>query len=547
MIRAALVAMAKSLYLINPRSEAASYFGAESYEYFGFEPAQSMADLATATVAAMVPRDWQVELCEEYVQQVDFDHPAEFIGLTGKITQVSRMLEIAGEFRRRGKTVVIGGPFASLSPEEVRDHCDVLVTGELESIAATLFADLASGSWKPHYDGSDKPDLTTSPLPRWELYPNDRAAMGCVQTSRGCPFECEFCDVIQYLGRRQRHKSIEQILAELDQLYEIGYRSVFLADDNLTVYRKKAKAILAAIRDWNAERAADPVAFNTQVSIDAARDPEIMQLCAEAGMTLVFIGIETPNEESLREAKKRQNVGIDLFDQIQVFLDHGIQVIAGMIVGFDHDGLDIFERQFEFAMATPVPIFSLGALVAPAATPLYDRMRDSGRLMAGGSETAATPWDTNILPTQMSREQLLAGLKWLCNELYRPANFAQRVLQMLERMGPQRGPFSQQNTGRVARRRRPVELQALAMLKKLIRRGPEERKMWKTVWEAMRDKPESEMLVMEALIRYAQVRCLYESGHIWEPHVAPGGPSLGPPQPAGGGGLVTIGSGASGG
>ncbi|MFQ5349565.1 MAG: hypothetical protein ACE5EG_03875 [Thermoanaerobaculia bacterium] len=138
--------MASSLYLINPRSQVATYFGGEAYEYFGFEPAQSIADLATATVAAMVPDDWRVELCEEYVEPIDFDHPAEFIGLTGKITQVSRMLEIAGEFRRRGKTVIIGGPFASLSPEVVRDHCDVLVTGELEAIAGSLFGDLASAT-----------------------------------------------------------------------------------------------------------------------------------------------------------------------------------------------------------------------------------------------------------------------------------------------------------------------------------------------------------------------------------------------------------------
>jgi radical SAM superfamily enzyme YgiQ (UPF0313 family) len=420
------------------------------------------------------------------------------------------------------------------------------VTGELESVAETLFADLASGSWQDEYDGGDRPDLGTSPLPRWDLYPNDRAVTGCVQTSRGCPFECEFCDVIQYLGRQQRHKPIDQIVAELDQVYEVGYRSVFLADDNLTVYRKKAKAILAAIRDWNAERLADPVAFTTQVSIDAARDPEIMRLCAEAGVTRVFIGIETPNEESLREAKKRQNVGINLVDQIQVFLDYGIQVTAGMIVGFDHDGLDIFERQYEFAMSTPIPMFSLGALVAPAATPLHDRMNDSGRLLKGGSEIAGTPWDTNILPTQMSREQLFAGLKWLCNELYTPTNFGQRVLQLIESMGPQRGPFRRENGSLGARQRRPVEIQALAMLKKLIRLGPAERKMWKVIWEAMQEKPESEPLVMEALLRYAQVRCLYETGQIWEPHVASAGPSLGPLQPSSGSGLVTIGSRANG-
>jgi radical SAM superfamily enzyme YgiQ (UPF0313 family) len=538
--------MKRSLYLVNPRSEVPGYFGGESYEHLGFEPVQSIADLATTTVAAMVPDDWQVEICEEYVQPVDFEHPAEFVGVTGKITQYSRMVEVADEFRRRGKTVIIGGPFASLSPEVVRDHCDVLVIGELEGLSEELFGDLAGGSWKAEYRGPERPDLAASPLPRWDLYPNDRAVTGCVQTSRGCPFECEFCDVIQYLGRQQRHKPIPNILAELDQLYELGYRWVFLADDNLTVYRKKAKAILAAIRDWNAQRLDDPMAFTTQVSIDAARDPEIMQLMAEAGMSWVFIGIETPNEESLREAKKRQNVGIDLVDEIQVFLDYGIQVTGGMIVGFDHDGPDIFERQFEFAMSTAIPMFSLGALVAPAATPLYDRMRDGGRLLEGGSEIAGAPWDTNIRPTQMSREQLIAGLKWLCNELYSPANFGRRVLQMVERIGPQRGPFSADNRALASRPRRPVERKGLTMLKRLIRRGPEEREMWQELWRVMQEKPESEKLVMEALMRYAQVRCVYESGGFWEPHPAGAALSLGPALDSGARGLVSIGAGRSG-
>lgn len=511
--------MARSLYLINPRSEGPSYFGGESYEYWGLPPAQSIADLATATVAAFAPRDWVVEICEEYVQPIDFEHAADYVGITGKITQWSRMRQVAAEFRRRGRTVVIGGPFASLSPDVVRGHCDVLVIGELEGIAEELFFDLERGTFREEYVAEDKPELDSSPLPRWDLYPNDRAAMGCVQTSRGCPFECEFCDVIQYLGRKQRHKSTEQILAELDQLYELGYRSVFLADDNFTVYRKRAKEVLAALRGWNRARADDPVAFTTQVSIDAARDPEILRLCSEAGMTWVFIGIETPNEESLKESKKRQNLGVDLGEQIRLFLAHGIQVTGGMIVGFDHDGLDIFERQYRFAMSTPVPMFSLGALVAPAATPLYDRMKASGRLVPGGSEQAASVMDTNIVPTLMSREQMLDGLRWLCNKLYRPAAFAQRTVQMIEALGPQLGPQGDKST-LASRRPREIEAQGLAMLRKLIRQGPEERRMWATIWAAAEKKPGAPGMALQALAHYAQVRCLYATGRTWEPQVA---------------------------
>jgi radical SAM superfamily enzyme YgiQ (UPF0313 family) len=237
------------------------------------------------TVAALAPQDWDITICEEHVEPIDWDVDADFIGLTGKVNQVGRLLEVADKFRELGKTVIIGGPNASLDPEAVREHCDILLIGELEDMAKKFFADLESGDWQKEYVAM-KPDLDASPLPRFDLYPNDRALSGCVQTSRGCPFACEFCDVIQYLGQKQRHKSVEQIIAELDMLYDIGYRAVFLADDNFTVYRKRAKEVLLALREWNNNRPLGPVAFHTQGSIDAARDPEIMQLCGESGPNL---------------------------------------------------------------------------------------------------------------------------------------------------------------------------------------------------------------------------------------------------------------------
>ncbi|NJL27258.1 MAG: B12-binding domain-containing radical SAM protein [Thermoanaerobaculia bacterium] len=525
--------MPKSLYLINPRPSHPSYFGAEVFEQTGYARAQAIADLATVTVAALAPADWEVRVCEEGVETIDFDSDADYVGLTGKVIQGQRMVEVADAFRARGKTVLIGGPHASLSPGAVRDHCDVLLIGELEAIADELFADLERSCWKPEYVG-DKPSLETSPLPRFELYPNDRALSGCVQTSRGCPFECEFCDVIQYLGRNQRHKTVEQIIAELDALYALGFRAIFLADDNFTVYRKRAKNLLAGLRDWNQSRPDGPVAFHTQVSIDAARDLEIMRLCGEAGLTRVFIGIETPNVESLKETGKRQNVGIDLVEQIEVFLAHGISVTGGMIVGFDHDGPDIFQRQLEFAMATPIPIFTLGALVAPAATPLFERMKASGRLIETGSETQGV-WNTNILPTSMSRGELFAGLKWLGNNLYSPSNFAQRVVRMIATMGPQLGPFK---TGYTPHKARPVETEAGAVIRKLFRRGEAERQMWATISKALADKPEAGPMVMNSLFSYAQVRCLYETDHYWEPEMA--GAALAPPPLVAAQGLATL-------
>lgn len=512
----------RTLYLINPRSLEPSYFGAEAYEEYGYSSAHAIADLAAPTVAALVPPGWEVDLCEEYVDAIDFDHPARFIGVTGKVNQGKRLVEVADEFRRRGKTVLIGGPHASLSPEAVREHCDVLLIGELEAIAGELFGDLERGEWKREYV-AEKPSLEHSPIPRFDLYPNERCLSGCVQTSRGCPFECEFCDVIQYMGRNQRHKSVEQIIAELDVLYEIGYRAVFLADDNFTVYRKRAKSVLRALREWNAARTDGPVAFHTQVSIDAARDDEILRLCGEAGLSRVFIGIETPNEESLRETKKRQNVGVDLVSQIERFLAHGISAIGGMIVGFDHDGPDIFQRQFDFAMATPIPIFTLGALVAPAATPLFDRMQAAGRLVTEGSEIQGV-WNTNIKPVLMTREQQIEGLRWLGNQLYSPENFATRVVRMIETMGPQLGPFQ---PGYRPHKPRLVEVQANGIVRRMIGKGAAERAMWKRVSAALAHNPGAGTMAMMALFSYAQVRTLYDAGHFWDPEIATESPSTG--------------------
>jgi hypothetical protein len=491
----------KSLYLINARAPIPSYFGAEVFAHFGFPPAQAIADLAAVTVAALAPADWDVSICDEHLSPIDFDHPAAYVGITGKVSQAIRMLEIAAALRRRGKIVLVGGPCVSLSPEVFRGHCDILVIGELESVAPELFADLERGSWRDEYVGH-RVELALSPIPRWDLYPTGRALSACVQTSRGCPFECEFCDVIQYLGRRQRSKPISQVLTELDVLYGYGFRAIFLADDNFTVYRRRVKEIAIALRDWNCNRTGGSVAFNTQVSIDAARDAELLQLLSEAGMKHVFVGIETPNEDSLKEAKKRQNVGVNLLAQVRRFLDHGITVTAGMIIGFDQDGPDIFARQLEFAMESPIPIFSVGALVAPAATPLHERMKTMGRLVRDGAEVVASPWDTNIIPARMSRSELLQGLRWLCRELYAPENFGRRVLQMIDALPSSLpGPDSESTA-----EGRPIESEAMLIIKRIMTQGAEEKQVMATILRKLQAKPSARKVVMRTLLLYAQVR-----------------------------------------
>lgn len=510
-----------SIYLINPKSHLANYHSAEAVEGAGLPSMAYVADLAIATVAALIPDNFAVTLCDEHIAPAELDHPARFVAITGKNSQFERMVELARAFQARGKIVMIGGSYASLVPEAVRPHCDILVRGEIELIAPQLFADLSRGDWQAEYSGG-QPDLRHSPVPRWDLYPNDQAFMGCVQTSRGCPFECEFCDVIQYVGRKQRHKSNEQILAELDVLYSHGYGAIFLADDNFTVHRRRTRELLVAIRDWNNRQPEGRIAMATQLSIDIAQDDDILALCAEAGICNVFIGIETPNEASLKEAHKRQNVGVDLSAAIQRFLDHGIAVFCGMIVGFDADGPDIFQRQYDFAMSVPVPIFMLGALVAPEATPLYDRMERDNRLAWPGQAANAAnathtlialPWLTNIVPNQMSQAELLEGIRWLANRLYAPAAFGERMLHLIDRFQAPPVPLASR------RELRRVEQNLIPVIQNLYNQGDAEAQMISQVMDAAMAKPVVYSLVGAILFQYAQIRYMYEQGQFWEPHL----------------------------
>ncbi len=461
----------------------------------------------------MAPAGVHVTICDEDIAPADLDTTAEIIGLTGKVTQLGRMIELAAAYRARGKTVLIGGPYASLDPEALRPHCDILVRGELEGIAEGLFADLNEGRAKEDYQG-DRPEITASPIPRWDLYPNDRALLGCVQTSRGCPYQCEFCDVIEYLGRRQRFKSVAQVLAELDVLKREGYSRILISDDNFTVARKRAKELLDALRHWNRNQAGSGgFSFMTQASIEAAEDEELIRMCADAGLDYAFIGIETPNEASLRETKKSQNLRGSLLDSIDVFIRNGVAIRGGMIVGFDADGPDIFDRMYEFAMSTPIPLYNLGSLVAPKATPLYDRMALEGRLVAGGTEVAATPFDTNLVPKQMSREELLAGTRRLAIALYQPEAFLHRLRLFVERFGDRHRVA--RPSVRVARDERLINRDVARLVKDLRTLGPAEEAMCQTVFRTLLRDPATNSAIMEALVSYSQVRHLYARTLGW--------------------------------
>ncbi|GMB79329.1 hypothetical protein NN6n1_01110 [Shinella zoogloeoides] len=492
-----------SLYLINPAESVPGYFGLEVLEAWAGIRTVGMADLAMPTVAAFAPADWTVRLCEERLGPVDFDTPAEFIGLTGKITQRERIRELATEFRKRGRKIIIGGSYASLSPQDVRAYADILVIGEIEDIAASLFADLSSGCYKPEYHGT-KPDIGSGPLPRWDLYPSGHAMTAQVQTSRGCPFECDFCDVIQYLGRRQRWKEPERVVAELDLLHGRGYRSVFFADDNLTVMRRRTRALLEALAAWNDRPPGERMAFSTQVSIDIARDADILNLLRESGFAMTFVGIETPNEESLSRAGKRQNLNADMIGRIRTIAEHGILAFGGIVVGFDQDGPDIFERQAAFIQAMPLPLVSPGLLVAPDATPLHARMAAAGRLIEG-RQSAASVVDTNIRPLLMSGETLRNGMIWLLNRVFAAELFAERVAAFVDVCGAHRPQERQPFFSGVK----------AALARRLASHGNAEYALIRMLDKAAHARPDLTHILATIFTYYCQARFMLEREGIW--------------------------------
>src|SRR5262245_19059800 len=497
--------MDRSIYLINPSENGPSYHGLEVFEAWKIARLVSLADLSTTTVAGLVPSNWNVAICDERIHPVNFHAAASVIGITGKSSQRDRMIELAGEFRRRGKIVVIGGPYASLNPDDMRPHADILVTGELEEFAETVLSDIAADRWQTEYAGT-RPDLSRSPMPRWDLYPCGAATTGQVQTSRGCPFECEFCDVIQYLGRKQRWKDPEQVVKELDVLYGLGFRDVFFADDNFTVMRRRTHALVERVAQWNRARPAGRVRFSTQASIDLARDEDLLRGCAEAGLTTIFVGIETPNQESLAETHKRQNSRVDLAGEVRKIVQAGIMVTCGIIVGFDHDDSGIFERQAEFIDTLAVPIVSLGLLVAPAATPLYARMQKEGRIIAHGRFGAGGLLETNIRPKLMSEAELKAGAAWLTNRIYSPDSFARRLRLFAEASPTKAGSPTA-----------PLAGAEMALAQRLAQYGPAEQNLLRLIQQLASQRPELRAQLSYILLFYCQVRFMLDHYRIWNP------------------------------
>jgi radical SAM superfamily enzyme YgiQ (UPF0313 family) len=414
------------IVLINPRFEL-SFWGLEhSMQLFGKRANLPVACLAL--LAALVPDHHQVTLVDENVEDIDFDRlgRADLVCLTGMSIQGQRLVEILEECRSRGVMTVVGGSMATVDPDTLEGHADVIFVGEADDTWPQFLSEWEQGCHKSRYEQPEKTDMTRLPLPRVDLLKSDRYMFGSLQISRGCPFTCEFCDIIVTFGRRPRLKTSEQVLAELELFRRAGLRIIFVVDDNLIGNKKAIKPVLREIIRWQQERAY-PLTLLTEASLDLAEDDELMNLMGLANFQNVFIGIETPNEDSLRETKKYQNVrpkAGTLVERVHRVQQHGIDVWAGMIVGFDHDDPSIFEVMPKFLAEARISSALIGMLYAIRTTPLYDRLRAAGRL---NDDEAREKYGTNVIPLGMSREELRDGFIRVMQACYSPDDYFQRL------------------------------------------------------------------------------------------------------------------------
>ena len=399
--------------------------------------------LGLVTVAALLPQEWEMKLVDRNVNEVseeDWDW-AELVVISGMIVQKDDMQVQIGIAKQRGLTVAIGGPFATSTPDAPEiDLADFKILDEGEITLPMFIEALERGETGGRFSAEgDKPDVTGTPIPRFDLLQFDAYDSMSVQFSRGCPFNCEFCDIIVLYGRKPRTKKPEQLIAELQSLYDLGWRrSIFLVDDNFIGNKRNAKQLLPEIRTWQEERGY-PFSFATEASVDLADDEEMMRMMHDARFESVFLGIETPDESSLETARKLQNTRNPLDAAVDRITANGIRVMAGFIIGFDGEKDGAGRRIVEFVTRTGIPAAMMGMLQALPNTALWQRLEKEGRLIQD-EDAAKGVNQTNLLnfkPTRPIRDIANEYVEAFC-ALYEPNAYMDRVYSYYLKMGAPR-------------------------------------------------------------------------------------------------------------
>jgi radical SAM superfamily enzyme YgiQ (UPF0313 family) len=387
--------------------------------------------LGLLTVSALLPPSWErrlVDLNVQALKQSDLDW-ADMVFATAMLVQKDSLRDVVARAKALGKRVVLGGPYVTSTIEELPD-ADHIFRGEAEHTLPEFVADLARGETKRYYQAAERPALSETPIPDFGLANMKRYSAMSVQYSRGCPFSCEFCDIIEIYGRIPRTKSNQQILAEFDALKALGWRgTLFIVDDNFIGNKKNVRQLLPDIAAWQKANGY-PFELITESSVNLADDEPLLATMRDAGFHRVFLGIETPVEESLHEAQKSQNRG-NLLESVKTIQRYGIEVMAGFIVGFDNDPEDIFERQIDFIRRSAIPLAMVGLLNALPDTQLWKRLDREGRLLgeASGNNTVCT----FNFKTRMDPAFLVRGYQRIMQTIYGPREYYERALDSLRR------------------------------------------------------------------------------------------------------------------
>jgi len=466
--------------------------------YWGFQYALEIfgrkamhPPLGLITVAALCPSEWEYRLVDLNVEPLTDAQIrwADMVFVSGMGIQQRSMFEILDRARALGKMTVLGGPFASGNAERLAGKADVMVLDEAEITIHPFLEDLQKGELKPVYRTDRKPDIKESPVPRFDLLKLSAYSTIDVQFSRGCPFNCEFCDIIALYGRFPRTKSPEAVLREFDALFDLGYRgAVFLVDDNFIGNKVAVKELLAQLIAWMQEHSY-PFFLTTEATVNLAEDDELLSALPLAGFKRVFVGVETPSKESLKGSQKLLNARIDMVEAVHKIIDKGLEVTAGFIVGFDADTPDIFDRQIEFIERAGIPWAMVGTLTAIPKTQMWYRLEKEGRILgyADGDQFGRPNFRTKMDP-----KTLYEGYMKILRTIYDPDNYYERVLTVL-------GRHSRANFPKIRMTSYPIIKIVALLLKAIVVLGvlsSYRRSFWRFVGRVLRYHPRQITLAM---------------------------------------------------
>jgi radical SAM superfamily enzyme YgiQ (UPF0313 family) len=396
--------------------------------------------LGLITVAALLPQEWNMRLIDRNFQEIreEMWNWSELVMISGMIAQSDDVLWMTREAKRRGKTVVVGGPYATLLPEELRDAgADFVVKGEAETALPLLLDALTAGIKSEVIEEPSKPAMVTSPIPRFDLLRLDAYDSIGIQTSRGCPYNCEFCNVTTLHGKKTRYKEVHQIIAELEFLLSLGRRgTVFVSDDNFIGNINRARSILETLIPWHKAHG-EPFNFWTQVSVNLGQNPELIDLMTHANFHTVFVGIETPDEEVLTFSGKHQNVSNPLAESIGNMNANGLTVVGSFIVGLDNEKEGADDRMVAFAEQTGIPVIMLNVLHPLPQSALWYRLKQENRLVDERGHGLRTGGELSYVPTRPTA-QIMKEYKSLTDRLYEPSAFLGRTYRFYLAMRPSR-------------------------------------------------------------------------------------------------------------